>query len=110
MLEKLVTAGAIIQVDDEYRMQTREGSEWNKVYLEAKNRLLSDPGKLASERSQLLRSHCSEVLKKFKLVHGDSKESRKIELHFGDSPPPDRWNSDSQVGFGETAGRSKRRP
>jgi hypothetical protein len=87
LLEKLVTAGAIMQVDDEYRMQTREGSEWNQVYLEAKNRLLSDPGKLASERSPLLRSQCSEVLKKFKLLHGDSKKSREIGLHFGDSPP-----------------------
>lgn len=89
LLEKLVAAGAIMQVDNEYRMQTREGSEWNQMYLEAKNRLLNDPGKLASERSQLLRSQCSEVLKKFKLLHGDSKESRKIELHFGDVPPTD---------------------
>ncbi len=89
LLEKLVAAGAIMQVDNEYRMQTREGSEWNQMYLEAKNRLLNDPGKLASERSQLLRSQCSEVLKKFKLLHGDSKESRKIELHFGDVPPAD---------------------
>lgn len=88
LLEKLVTSGAIMQVDNEYRMQTREGSEWNQMFLEAKNKLLNDPGKLASERSQLLRSQCSEVLKKFKLLHGDSKESRKIELHFGDVAPP----------------------
>jgi hypothetical protein len=88
LLEKLVTSGAIMQVENEYRMQTREGSEWNQMYLEARNKLLNDPGKLASARSQLLRSQCSEVLKKFKLVHGDSKESRKIELHFGDVPPP----------------------
>jgi hypothetical protein len=88
LLEKLVTAGAIMQVENEYRMQTREGSEWNQAYIEAKNRLLNDPGKLASERSQLLRSQCSEVLKKFKLLHGDSKESRKIDLHFGDVAPP----------------------
>ena len=88
LLEKLVTAGAITQVENEYRMQTREGSEWNQMFLEARNKLLNDPGKLASARSQLLRSQCTEVLKKFKLVHGGSKESRKIELHFGDVAPP----------------------
>ena len=88
LLEKLVTSGAIMQVDNEYRMQTREGSEWNQMFLEARNKLLNDPGKLASARSQLLRSQCSEALKKFKLVQGDSKESRKIELHFGDVAPP----------------------
>ena len=37
-------------------MQTREGSEWNQAFLEATNKLLDDAGKLASERSQLLRS------------------------------------------------------
>ena len=68
LLEKLVTAGAIMQVENEYRMQTREGSEWNQTFLEARNKLLNDAGKLASERSQLLRSQCSEVLKKFKLA------------------------------------------
>jgi hypothetical protein len=87
LLEKLVAAGAIMKVEDEYRMQTREGSEWNQAYLEAKNRLLGDIGKLGSERSQLLRSQCSEFLKKFKLLHGTSKEPRKIDLHFGDTPP-----------------------
>jgi hypothetical protein len=87
LLEKLVAAGAIMKVEDEYRMQTREGSEWNQAYLEAKNRLLADIGKLGSERSQLLRSQCSEFLKKFKLLQGASKEPRKIDLHFGDTPP-----------------------
>jgi hypothetical protein len=88
LLEKLVTSGAIMQVDNEYRMQTREGSEWNQMFLEARNKLLNDPGKLASARLQLLRSQCSEALKKFKLVQGDCKEARKIELHFGDVAPP----------------------
>jgi hypothetical protein len=74
-------------VEDEFRMQTREGAQWNQSYLEAKNRLINDAGKLASERSQLLRTQCGEVLKKFKLVHGASKESRKIDLHFGDVAP-----------------------
>src|SRR5262249_2918496 len=82
-----VAAGAIMQVENEYRMQTREGAEWNQMFLEAKNRLLNNAGMLASERSQLLRSHCSEALKKFKLVHGASKEARKIQLHFGHVPP-----------------------
>ena len=88
LLEKLVISGAVMQVDTEYRMQTQEGAEWNRMFLESRNKLLGDPGKLASERSQLLRSQCSEILKKFKLVHGDSKESRKIEIHFGDVAPP----------------------
>ena len=87
LLEKLVAAGAVMKVEDEYRMQTREGSEWNQAYIEAKNKLLADAGKLGSERSQLLRSQCGEFLKKFKLVQGVSKEPRKIDLRFGDTAP-----------------------
>ena len=87
VLDTLVAAGAIMRVDAEYRMQTREGSEWNQAFLENRNKMLADGGKLAGERSQLLRSECSELLKKFKLVQGASKEPRKIDLHFGDMPP-----------------------
>ena len=87
LLAKLVASGAIMQVEDEYRMQTREGSEWNQSFQVARNKLLADPGMFASERSQLLKSHCSEILKKSKLAHGVSKTDRKFELHFGAEPP-----------------------
>ena len=87
LLEKLVASGAIMPVEDEYRMQTREGAEWNQAFQEARNKLLADAGKLASERSQLLKTHCSEVLKKSKLTHGASKESRRFALHFGPDAP-----------------------
>lgn len=93
LLEKLVAAGAVMKVEDEYRMQTREGSEWNRAYHEARNRLLADPGKLGGERAQLLRAQCGEFLKRFKLPHGASKTDRKIELSFGDTAP----NADSGV-------------
>jgi hypothetical protein len=88
ILEKLVDEGAIARVDNEYLMQTREGQDWEKMFREAKNNLLNNPGKLASAQSQWLRSQCKETLKKFKLVHGESKEPRKIELHFGETSPP----------------------
>jgi len=87
LLDKLVTSGTIMRVEDEYRMQTREGTEWNQAFELARNKLLADPGKLGSERSQLLKSHCSEILKKSKLLHGASKEARKFELHFGSTSP-----------------------
>jgi hypothetical protein len=87
LLEKLVASSAVMQVEDEYRMQTREGSEWNQAFQKARNELLADPGKLASERSQLLKTRCSEILKKSKIAHGISKESRRFELHFGADAP-----------------------
>jgi len=87
LLERLVASGAVMQVEDEYRMQTREGSEWNQAYLGCMTKLSDDAGKLASERSQLLKTACSEMLAKQKLTHGACKEARKIELHFGAEAP-----------------------
>jgi hypothetical protein len=86
LLELLVAVGAVMRVEDEYRMQTREGAEWNQAYLGSRNALLNDSGKLASERSQLLKTHCSDMLSKRKLLHGESKEDFKFELHFGADP------------------------
>jgi hypothetical protein len=68
-------------------MQTREGSEWNQAYQAALTKLMSDDGRIASERSQLLKTACNEAFEKRKLVHGESKEPRKFDLHFGAEPP-----------------------
>ncbi|MBA4188926.1 MAG: BREX system P-loop protein BrxC [Planctomycetaceae bacterium] len=92
LLDKLVASGAVMLVEDEYRMQTREGAEWNQAFHEARNKLLNEVGKLAGERSQLLKSQCGEILKKAKLLHGTSKEARKFDLHFGADAPPTGGN------------------
>ena len=102
-------------------MQTREGSEWNQAFQEALNRLLNDAGKLASERSQLLKTHCSDILKKVKLLHGESKEARKFDLHFGGEPPPtggtavpvwirDGWEVEEKTVVDEARPRATRPP
>jgi hypothetical protein len=87
LLERLVADGAVMRVESEYRMQTREGSEWNQAYQAALSKLMNDDGKIASERSQLLKTACNETFEKRKLVHGQSKEPRKFDLHFGAEPP-----------------------
>jgi hypothetical protein len=87
LLEKLAGDGEIMRVENEYRMQTREGSEWNQAFQVAFSRLMNDDGKLASERSQLLKTACNETFEKRKLVRGQSKEPRKFDLHFGAEPP-----------------------
>jgi len=87
LLDSLVASGAVMPVGDEYRIQTREGTEWSQAFDLARNKLLADSGRLAGQRSQLLVSHCTEILKKTKLLHGTSKEPRKFELHFGGTAP-----------------------
>ncbi len=74
------------------------------------NKLLADTGKLGSERSQLLKSHCSEILKKTKLLHGASKEARKFELHFGEHLTGDGRPDNPGLDSGRLGGRREDGP
>jgi hypothetical protein len=87
VLIELAEAGAIMPLDDEYRMQTREGSEWTQWFQRAKDSLLADTGRLGGIRADLLKVQCGEVFKKVKLTHGSSKVARKIEPHYGSESP-----------------------
>ena len=77
LLEKLVAAGAIMQVDDEYRMQTREGSEWNQTFLEARNKLLNDPASWPANGRNCSGPNAARSSRSSSCIHGESKESRE---------------------------------
>jgi hypothetical protein len=87
LLDKLVADGVAMRIDDEYRMQTREGAEWDRGFTHVKNELLGNLGKLGTQRRELIRNACQATLERLKLPHGLSKATRKIELGFGDSAP-----------------------
>lgn len=88
LLDELVEAGALMRVGDEYRLQTRESAAWEAEYRDRFSRIQNDEAGLASERGELLRTRVGEALKNVRLTHGQSKEPRKIQLHFGQDPPP----------------------
>jgi hypothetical protein len=87
LLKGLVESGSLMQVDDEYRLQTRESSAWDTDYRNRLAKILNDDQRLASERADKLRNECSEQIKNLKLPHGKSNESRKLELHFTKQAP-----------------------
>ncbi|MFH1688625.1 MAG: BREX system P-loop protein BrxC, partial [Candidatus Eisenbacteria bacterium] len=89
VLDKLVEDGTLIRLDDEYSLQTRESSEWDREFRNRQTRLSGDLTALASKRGALISSICAEALKGVKLAQGRSKEPRKLAVHFGaDAPPP----------------------
>jgi len=87
LLKGLAESGALIQIEDEYRLQTRESVAWDADYRERFNKILGDDHRHASERADVLRAACGEQLKNLKLQHGRSKVQRKLELHFSAEPP-----------------------
>jgi hypothetical protein len=88
ILKKLVDAGTLIKLDEEYSLQTRESSEWEREYRNRQTRLNSDPNLLSSKRGSLISAACSDSLKGIKLAQGKCKEPRKLLVHFGTEAPP----------------------
>lgn len=88
ILKKLVDAGTLIKLDEEYSLQTRESSEWEREYRNRQTRLNSDLTLLSSKRGSLISAACGDALKGIKLAQGKCKEPRKLLVHFGTEAPP----------------------
>lgn len=90
ILDELVQDGKLIKLDDGYSLQTRESSEWDREFRNRQSRLLNDVSGMSGKRSSLLAAAFNEAVGGIKLLHGKSKEPRKLVLHFGDQPPTNK--------------------
>jgi hypothetical protein len=90
ILKKLVEAGTLIKLDEEYSLQTRESSEWDREFRNRQTRLNNDLTSLASKRGSLISGGCGDALKAIRLAQGKCKEPRKLLVHFGSEAPPAR--------------------
>ena len=89
LLEKLVDAGTLMKLEDEYSLQTRESSDWEAEFRNRQSRLANDPANMSSKRAQLLGAAVQDAVGSIRPQQGDSNEPRKLSLHFGAEPPPD---------------------
>jgi hypothetical protein len=88
ILDKLVQDGKLIKLDDGYSLQTRESSEWDREFRNRQSKWNADLTGISSKRSNLLAAAFNGAIGSIKLLHGKSKEPRKLFLHFGDQAPP----------------------
>jgi hypothetical protein len=87
ILNKLVEAGTLINLDEEYSLQTRESSEWDREFRNRQTRLNNDLTSLASKRGALISNACNDALKGIKLAQGKSKTPRDLAIRFGAEAP-----------------------
>lgn len=78
VLESLAAAGALMKVGDEYRLQTKEGAEWDREFRNRQTRLANDDADLQIRRDQLLYAEADRVIRSVKIVQGAAKEARQI--------------------------------
>ncbi len=86
LLQALVQAGQLMVVDEEYRLQTPESASWDAEFRRNFNRIVNDDARIASERADLLRVECAD-LRNLKVIQGNSKVARKVELFTGTETP-----------------------
>lgn len=87
-LQNLVDNGTLMLLADEYRLQTRESSEWETDYRSRYSRILADNPRIAGDRALAIKNAVSASLRGLTFSQGASKTPRKFDLHFGADVPP----------------------
>jgi len=86
-LDELLTTGAVSKVGDEYRLQTREGTEWERDFQTRYNQLVNNDADIAQARSDLLKEKVQEAVGNLRILQGNAQVPRKVELCFGSQAP-----------------------
>jgi hypothetical protein len=87
-LDRLVTQGTLMRVEDEFRLQTREGSEWEREFRNRQTRLANDDPDLQIKRDNFLYAEADRVVRAQRLSHGAAKEARLLMIYRDPTPPP----------------------
>ena len=87
LLQEMLDSGKLMLVENEYRLQTREGAEWTAAYQGARARIFGDDARIGGDRSRELRDAVGTALRGVSFIQGESKTPRKVELHFGSEMP-----------------------
>ncbi len=87
LLAGLLRNGSLMQVGEEYRLQTREGAEWTAEFRQRQGAILNDPALIADRRTTALNTGVSKELLGLRLLQGESKEPRSLGLHFDAEAP-----------------------
>jgi hypothetical protein len=88
ILDELVTKGILMPMENnEYRLQTREGAEWEADFVKRFATIRESETRIASERAEGFRQRINQTLKGLTFIQGRSKTPRKFTLHFGLDTP-----------------------
>jgi hypothetical protein len=87
VLEKLAASGALMKVGDEYRLQTKEGAEWDAEFRRRQGKLANDDADIQIRRDQQVYAEADRVIRSVKMVQGAAKEARQVVVSRDQAPP-----------------------
>lgn len=86
-LKKLSAQGVLMLVGDEYRLQTREGSDWDREFRNRQTKLNNDDAAIQFKRDQLIYGDIDKTIRAIKVVQGAAKEPRQFLVHREQTAP-----------------------
>jgi len=86
-LKKLSDQGMLMLVGDEYRLQTREGSDWDREFRNRQTKLNNDDAAIQFKRDQLLYGDIDRTVRAIRIVQGAAKEPRQFLIHREQTAP-----------------------
>lgn len=107
LLEKLVEEGRLMKIEGEYRLQTPEGTEWERGFRTRIVSCRANESRIAADRAELLQKRVELEIGKLNLRQGQTMTPRDYQIHFGVEPPRsdgakipiwvrDGWSDDDQ--------------
>jgi len=87
MLKQLVDAGQVMAVENEFRLQTREGALWTHDFNRRRVSALNDDQRINTKRAELLRDGTKQALKPVSLQQGSSGVPRKLAFELSSNRP-----------------------
>lgn len=87
-LEKLASEGVLMNLGEEYRLQTKEGSEWDREFRNRQTKIGGDDGTVQLKRDGLLYAEADKIVRGLKLSQGAAKEPRELSIYRDQTPPP----------------------
>ncbi len=78
----------LIPVEDEFRLQTRIGSEWEQEFTTQANKIRNDDAKLYEHRRIKILAALKEKLSSAYYLQGNSRMRRDFLFYTGDTKPP----------------------
>ncbi len=108
LLKQLVDNGQLMAVENEYRLQTREGAVWTHDFNRRRTAVLNDDGRINEKRSEFLRANARSALRTVSPQQGASRQPRKLAVELSSSRPPtnaeeitlwirDGWSDDEKT-------------
>ena len=87
LLKQMEDDGHIMAVENEYRLQTREGVIWAHAFNRRRTAALNDDQRINLQRMELLLDGAKLALKPVSLQQGASRQARKLSFDLSSSRP-----------------------